>query len=99
MQLRVAGIQMEVGEDIGRNAAALGRAIRQTADAGADILLTPEGALSGYTPRFDQAAAASELASITALAREHHIGLALGTCFTEPDGLTYDQLRFYAADG
>ena len=99
MKLCVAGIQMEVGNDIERNSATISRAIQQAASVGADILLTPEGALSGYTPNFDVAVATAELAKVTALARVHHLGLALGTCFKESDGLTYDQLRFYAADG
>jgi predicted amidohydrolase len=99
MKLRVAGIQMEVGSDIERNSATISEAIRQAASVGANILLTPEGALSGYTPKFDVAVATAELSRVTALAREHHIGLALGTCFKESDGLIYDQLRFYTADG
>ncbi|HTL16464.1 MAG TPA: carbon-nitrogen hydrolase family protein [Patescibacteria group bacterium] len=99
MKLRVAAIQMEVSGDIERNAATIRRAIQQAAAVGADILLTPEGSLSGYTPNFDVAVLATELSSVTALAREQHVGLALGTCFKEPDGLTYNQLRFYAADG
>src|SRR5687767_3859575 len=99
MKLCVAGIQMEVSEDIERNSATIRRAIQQAAAAGADILLTPEGSLSGYTPNFDAAVLATELSKVTALAREQHIGLALGTCFKESDGLTYNQLRFYAAGG
>jgi predicted amidohydrolase len=99
MKLRVAGIQMEVSDDIERNSATISRAIQQAASVGADILLTPEGALSGYTPNFDVAVAATELSRVATLAYEHHIGLALGTCFKESDGLIYDQLRFYAADG
>lgn len=99
MKLRVAGIQMEVGNDIERNSSIICQAIQQAASVGADILLTPEGALSGYTPNFDFAVATTELSRVTALACEHHIGLALGTCFKESDGQTYDQLRFYSTDG
>jgi predicted amidohydrolase len=62
-------------------------------------LLTPEGSLSGYTPDFDQAALAAALAELTCLARTLRLGLALGTCFTEPDGRTHDQLRFYSPAG
>lgn len=99
MNLRVAGIQMDVSEDVGRNADTIRRAIRQASSVGADILLTPEGSLSGYTHDFDVATVENELASVTALAREQRVGLALGTCFKEPDGLIHNQLRFYAADG
>jgi len=99
MQLRVSGIQMEVTLDVHRNAATICRAVEQAASAGADILLTPEAALSGYTPEFDPTLVAAELGRIAALARERRVGLALGTCFREVDGLTYNQLRFYSPDG
>jgi predicted amidohydrolase len=99
MKLCVAAIQMEVSGDIERNAATIRRAIQQAVSVGADILLTPEGSLSGYTPNFDVVVLATELSGVTALAHEQHVGLALGTCFKESDGLIYNQLRFYAADG
>ena len=97
MKLRVAAIQMEVSNDIERNSATIGRAIHQAAASAADILLTPEGALSGYTPNFNAAAVTSELSALTTLARHQHLGLALGVCFKESDGFTYNQLRFYSA--
>jgi predicted amidohydrolase len=99
MKLRVAGIQMEVSDDVKRNSATISRVIQQAASVGADILLTPEGALSGYTPNANVAVVSTELSRVTTLAREHHVGLALGTCFKESDGLTYNQLRFYSTDG
>jgi predicted amidohydrolase len=99
MKLRVAGIQMEVSDDIERNSATISRAIHQAASVGADILLTPEGALSGYTHNFNVAVVSTELSRVTTLAREYHVGLALGTCFRESDGLTYNQLRFYSTYG
>jgi predicted amidohydrolase len=90
---------MPVSDDVGRNMAAIGAAIRRAAAEGADILLTPEGSLSGYTPRFDPAAVKAGLEEVTTLARELRVGLALGTCFTEADGSTHNQLRFYSATG
>ena len=40
------------------------------------------------------------LQRVTAAAASARVGLALGTCFVEAaDGKTYNQLRFYAADG
>lgn len=99
MQLRVAGYQMCVSTDIGANEAAIGAALRSAKDQGADVLLTPEGSLSGYTPEFDAAHATEATHRITAQARALGIALALGTCFKEGDGLVYNQLRFYAADG
>lgn len=99
MHLRVAGFQMAVETDIRRNADTLCAAVRQAAAAGADILLTPEGSLSGYTTAFDPGVVAAELERVTALARAAGLGLALGTCFREPDGLVYNQIRFYARGG
>ncbi len=98
--LRVAGAQLPVCEDISKNLAALSRAIDFAREARADILLTPEGSLSGYTPAFDPQTVAEGLAAVTAQARQAGIGLALGTCFVEPeDGLCYDELRFYSESG
>lgn len=99
MNLRVAGTQMQVTPHVGQNTAAITRAIRLAHAAHADILLTPEGSLSGYTPEFDPPAVEAGLAEVTGLARELQVGLALGTCFKEPDGLIYNQLRFYDAHG
>jgi predicted amidohydrolase len=99
MHLTVAGYQMAVGTDVGQNTSALCKAIQQAKSAGADILLTPEGSLSGYTPHFDPPAVVQGLVEVTHLARQVGIGLALGTCFVEADGLTYNQVRFYTQDG
>ena len=85
--LRVAGAQIPVGTDIKANTANLLRAIDIAVGKGADILLTPEGSLSGYTHEFDTAAAGKNL------------GLALGTCYFEGDGRCYNQVRFYTRDG
>lgn len=74
-------------------------AINEAADAKAEILLTPEGSLSGYTHEFDAAAAEAGLQEITALAASHRLGLALGTCFVEDDGNCYNQVRFYQPEG
>jgi predicted amidohydrolase len=99
MNLRVAGYQMEVGADIRRNTERICAAVRQASAAKAELLLTPEGSLSGYTPHFDQAAAAEGLQTITRLARELGVGLALGTCFQEAGGGVYNQVRFYSPQG
>ncbi len=98
--IRVAAAQMAVTTDVDANLKTILRAIDYAADQKADILLTPEGALSGYTPRFDQAAVAQALAEATGRARARGVGLALGTCFVEPeDGLCYNELRFYDRAG
>jgi predicted amidohydrolase len=97
--MRVAGYQMPVAEDIDVNAAAIEGAIIRSADEGADVLVTPEGSLSGYTADFDAVAAAEALASVTRVARAHGVGLMLGTCFVETDGACYNQVRAYDRDG
>ena len=66
----------------------------------ADILLTPEGSLSGYTHAFDVRAVTDGLGQVRAEAKRAGIGLALGTCFVEPeDGVCYNQIRFYDKEG
>ena len=103
--LRVAGGQIPVTNDIATNVASIARAIHFAGDAGANILLTPEGSLSGYTPHFDQQAVQDGLDQVLNLARKAGVGLALGTCFYEPDGESesgakcYDELRFYDTTG
>ncbi len=100
MELRVAGAQMAVRGDISANAETIRRAIHFAGLEGADVLVTPEGSLSGYTPEFDQPATEAALTGLVAAAADVGVGLALGTCFVEPtDGQCYNQIRFYAASG
>jgi predicted amidohydrolase len=98
--LRVATAQIPVTKDIEENVAAIGRALDAAIREKADILLTPEGSLSGYTPQFDQAAVDVHLKEIVGRASEAGLALALGTCFVEPDdGKCYNEIRFYDAEG
>jgi len=99
MILRVAGTQMIVSNNVQQNVEAICEAIQQAGSSEADILLTPEGSLSGYTPDFSPDVVIAGLQEVTSTAREKKLGLALGTCFKESDGLIYNQIRFYAADG
>jgi predicted amidohydrolase len=99
MLLHIAGAQIPVTRDIAANAEALGRAIAYAKRVGADVLLTPEGSLSGYTPEFDPQQVWAALRDVTAEARRAGLALALGTCFVEDDGCCYNQIRFYAKDG
>ncbi len=99
MQLRVAGAKLTVSTDIAENTRKLCEAIEVAASSHADILLTPEGSLSGYTHTFDPIAVKGALQTVTQLAQAKGIGLALGTCFFENDGQCYNQLRFYQPDG
>ena len=99
MKFRIAGAQLPITNDIVSNIAALSRAVAFAEEAHADVLLTPEGSLSGYTHAFDVQAVNAGLREITNQARDTGIGLALGTCFVEDDGKCYNQIRFYTPDG
>lgn len=100
---RVAGAQMRVTIDVEVNEPALLDAVERAAAAGAEILLTPEGSLSGYTADFDHNEVAAALARVTEAARRRQLGLALGTCLVEAVGavttrfgVTAGTARFWA---
>jgi len=99
MGLRVAGAQLPVTRNVADNVARIFRAIDFASESEADILLTPEGSLSGYYHEFDATEVSDGLELVTEKARSSGIALALGTCFQEADGNRYNQLRFYASDG
>ncbi|MHC4401081.1 MAG: carbon-nitrogen hydrolase family protein [Planctomycetota bacterium] len=99
-RLRVAVAQIPVTRDVAANLQTITRAIDHATAQKADVLLTPEGSLSGYTPKFDQSEVEAALEKVLEKARQAGLALALGTCFVEPDdGLCYNQIRFYDADG
>ena len=99
IRIRVAGAQIPVGTDIAENVAAITRAIEFAAREKADVLVTPEGSLSGYTPEFDAAATQRALVTVLERARAAKIALVLGTCFQSEDGRRYNAQQFYEADG
>lgn len=90
---------MAVTTDLAENTLRIQTAIRTAAKGKADILLTPEGSLSGYHADFDPDAVRNCLREVTRLAAESQLGLGLGTCFVEADDQCYNQLRFYNRDG
>lgn len=90
---------MTVRKNIVANYDNISRAMDIAIKNNCDILLTPEGSLSGYTPDFDSDLARNYLEKLVATAKSGYIGLALGTCFYEPDGKCYNQLRFYSKEG
>ncbi len=98
--LRVATAQIPVSRDISTNVETIFRAIDKAIVEKADVLLTPEGSLSGYTHEFDRASATKALEQVVAKASGAGLALALGTCFVEPsDGRCYNQIRFYDGQG
>lgn len=98
-RLRIAGAQLHVTTDIDANVAAITRALEFARREKADVLVTPEGSLSGYTPEFDAKATARALDTVLARARAAGIALVLGTCFESPDGRRYNAQRFYSHSG
>lgn len=99
MKLTVALAQIPVTRDIDANEARIMEGIAYAERNGADILLTPEGSLSGYTHEFDAAKMEQALGRVERAAAQAGVGLALGTCKYEADGLCYNELRFYLPDG
>ena len=97
--MRIALAQIAVVSDVSENVETLHRAVRFAVDQRADVLLTPEGSLSGYTHEFDTQSVKAGLAEVTTQAREGNLALALGTCFVEEDGNCYNQIRFYESSG
>ena len=98
-RLRVAGAQIHVTTDVAANVAAITRAIEFAQRENADVLVTPEGSLSGYTPEFDAKATRSALEIVKQRARAAGIALVLGTCFESEDGRRYNAQRFYTPAG
>jgi len=99
IRIRVAGAQVPVVRDIAKNVETLTRAIEYAAQEKADVLITPEGSLSGYTPDFDGAATQQALDQVPQRARAAKLTLVLGTCFEAEDGQRYDAQRFYDNEG
>lgn len=99
MKLRCALAQIAVTDDIQDNFCRIERALRHAAKEKANILLTPEGSLSGYNHTFNRGENRRALKEVEALAASLHVGLALGTCNEEDDGKCYNELRFYDPEG
>ena len=98
--MRVTLAQIPVNnQDISANLKEIKNATLQAAEDKADILLTPEGSLSGYTHKFDRTQLKDALYELESYAAKLRVGLALGVCMDEADGNCYNQLRFYLPNG
>lgn len=80
--LRVAAVQMRFATTIAANLAAIDRLVGQAAAAGADAVLLPECATTGY--RFDfssltPATVRAALAAVSATAARHRVNLLVGS--------------------
>lgn len=86
--LRIATCQFPVSDCIEANAEQVRRFVAEAADHGADVILFPEGALSGYRRRrtcagakgFDWMRLRIETQGIRELARQRRIWVLLGSC-------------------
>jgi len=99
--VRIAGIQM-ASTNVRENEAKIVNALKKAAADKVDILVTPEGALSNDTPKFDGKEVAEAVERVRAKARELKVAMALGTCYKETiDGkeVSYNQVRVYNAEG
>lgn len=99
MKLRCAMAQITVTDNISENYQRVERALRFAAETKSQILLTPEGSLSGYNATFDRTVLRSALKDIERQAASLHVGMALGTCNEEDDGKCYNEVRFYDPEG
>lgn len=97
--LRVAGAQIPVSRDLDKNVATILRAIEFARREKAEVLVTPEGSLSGYWAGFDPQKTRQAIERVSAQAKSAGVALVLGTCFSDEAGQRYDAQRFYGADG
>jgi predicted amidohydrolase len=98
----LAGLQMDVTQDIKNNEEQIINGIRKAAQEGASFLVTPEGSLSGYTSNFKQSELTVALEKVKTVAKSLKVGLILGTCYketVESKELCYNQVRVYTPEG
>lgn len=100
--LRIAGLQMNVSNNIKENESNIVKYLNNLKDQNIDFLITPEGSLSGYTSQFDGDELIKSLNRVEEVAKELNIGLVLGTCYKEAINgreYCYNQARVYLPDG
>jgi predicted amidohydrolase len=98
----LAGLQMNITNNIKINQEQIIAGIRKAAQGGASFLVTPEGSLSGYTNNFNRKELIAALDEITAEAAKMKVGLLLGTCYKELNNdkeYCYNQVRVYTSEG
>jgi predicted amidohydrolase len=100
MKIKVVGAKIPVLGSIPDNEEIINDALNYAIQEKADIMLTPEGSLSGYNNIFDQKKVQEALDRLIQNSSKAKIGLALGTCFFEPhDSRCYNEIRFYDKTG
>jgi len=86
VRLRVAAAQIAISDDVDLNTAMVLQAMHTCAGHGVDLCVFPEAALTGYSPELGRSRPASDsslvmqaLATVAAAAREHQMGVVVGT--------------------
>lgn len=104
--IRIGGAQIPVGTDIQANKKEIFKAIDWAKEHEVNHLLTPECALSGWLPGWEQEEKFVELTDALKEVEDHqkeaNVGLALGTHFKEPEprGLIHrNEIRHYDSAG
>ncbi len=98
----LAGLQMNVTQDIRNNQEQIIDGIQKAAREGASFLVTPEGSLSGYTSNFKQSELTIALEEIKTAGKRMKVGLILGTCYKElikGQEFCFNQVRVYTPEG
>ncbi|MEV0906221.1 carbon-nitrogen hydrolase family protein [Streptomyces hokutonensis] len=105
--LRIATAQVMISDDARRNGPVIRRLMREAAEAGARLILFPEGCLSGYAKeqirdwdQVDWPAVEEELRQVAALAAELRLWVVLGSAHRlTPPHRPHNSLYVIADDG
>ena len=89
---RITLAQIRVSRDVDDNLPRIRAAFAQAKKDKAGWIMFPEGALSGYGYKFDQAKVAAALAEVMALCRDARVIAVLGTCWQENGQITNEIL-------
>ena len=109
--MRIAGAQIPVTNDVGKNYEAIKKACDWAIENNVDYLFTPENALSGYTAESFNINTCKEteeaMAKLVEYASSNKLGLIIGTLWLDDKdkingaffGFKSNQLRFYNQEG
>jgi len=103
-KLKVAAVQLHVGEDIEANARKIVAQLKQLAKAGVEVASFQEGVLFGYScrpafwKRFDPARIEKAERQITRTCKQHRIAAVVGSVHEE-DGKRFNSLLVVDRDG
>jgi predicted amidohydrolase len=90
--------QILVTRNVEKNLKSIRRAFAQAEADGAGWIFFPEGALSGYSDKFDQERVARGFEEVQQLCKKIRINALLGTCWKE-GGKTFNEIRLVDCEG